>query len=51
MKKPQKRETLITLMIIALMMMCQVGWAQQAIDKTVNLNMRAVKVTQLFNEP
>ncbi|MBQ9223367.1 MAG: SusC/RagA family TonB-linked outer membrane protein [Prevotella sp.] len=50
MKKPQKRETLITLMIIALMMMCQVGWAQQAIDKTVNLNMRAVKVTQLFNE-
>ena len=50
MKKTQRRKTLLVLLTAALLMVCQAGWAQQAIDKKVSLNMHSVKVTQLFNE-
>lgn len=50
MKKTQRRKKLLVLLTAALLMVCQAGWAQQAIDKKVSLNMHSVKVTQLFNE-
>ena len=50
MKTTQRRKTLLVVLVTAFLFVCQAGWAQQAIDKRVSVNLHSVKVTQLFNE-